>query len=312
MNKEQWLIIGAFFCTYVVWGSTYLANYWAIESIPVFGMAGCRFLVAGTILYLLSFFVGDKERPTLQQWKNAGIIGFLFLTIGVGAVVWAQQWVPTSTTALLISFQPLVVMTMMWVLLDNRPPGRAFIGAAISIGGMALLINQPASMGEGGGGKGIFGILAGLLCWGLGMTISARMDMGKNRFRTSAMQMLVGGTLLLIFSASLGEWAGWSPAQLTARSFFSWAFLVVFGSVVAYTAFNYLLAKVSPDKASTSTYVNPVVAVLLGAWLNKEAISTQTLVAGAVLLTGVWFINTARRVKPTVAPLDGVMKRKGG
>lgn len=294
MNKDQWLIIGAFATTYFVWGSTYLANYWAIDTLPVFGMGGTRFLAAGALLYLISFFKGKQGLPTVRQWANAGLIGLMFLTIGVGAVVWAQQWIPTSTTALIIAFEPLIVMIIMWIFFSNRPPLKAFLGAAISITGMFLLINQPATLAGEGSVKGLIAILSSMLCWAFAMTLSPRLDMGENKFRATAMQMLVGGMVLMAFSLVVNDWAGFRLSQVSTKSAMAWLFLVFFGAILAFSAFNYLLSRVSPDKASTNTYVNPVVAVALGALLNQEVISGQTVVAGAVMLTGVYFIQSAK------------------
>lgn len=295
MNNQKWLIIAAFFCTYVIWGSTYLANYWAIDTIPVFGMGATRFLTAGVLLYLLSQFFGDKASPTVKQWRNAAVQGVLFLTVGVGAVVWAQQYIPTSTTALIISFEPLLVMFLMWGWFRNRPPVKAFIGAGISILGMALLINEPTSFSGPGAAKGLLAILFGMSCWAVGIVLGGKLDMGENKFRATGMQMLTGGFLLLIFSFIVNDWAGWSPNQVSAKSFGAWFFLVTFGAIIAFSAFNYLLRTVSPDMASTNTYVNPVVAVLLGVLLNGETVTGVTVLAGGVLLTGVWFINSAKR-----------------
>ncbi|SER35791.1 EamA family transporter [Neolewinella agarilytica] len=295
MTKEQWLIIGAFACTYFIWGSTYLANYWAIDTIPVFGMGAMRFLVAGVILYAMSFFIGPAGRPSLKQWANASFIGLLFLSIGVGAVVWAQQWVPTSTTALIISFEPLIVMLMMWGLFSNRPPMMAFVGAGVSIFGMYLLIDQPATLSGEGSVKGLLAILLAMSCWGVGMILSPKLDMGKNKFRSNAMQMLTGGGVLLLFSFMIREWAGWSPDQVTPKSFYAWLYLVVFGAILGFSAFNFLLSKVSAEKVSTNTYVNPIVAVLLGGLLNNEIVTGRTMIAGAILLAGVWFINSTKK-----------------
>ena len=278
--KDQYLIIAAFFVTYVVWGSTYLANYWAIDTIPVFGMGGARFLTAGVLLYGISRFAGPQESLRPRQVGNAGLIGVLFLTMGTGTVVWAQQWVPTSTTALIISFEPLLVMLLMWLGFNNRPGGKAFIGAAISIAGMYLLINQPTLLSGEGSTKGVIGILAGMGCWGLGMTLVPRLDMGNNRFKATAVQMLIGGATLMVFSLAVNDWAGWSLDQVSTRSALAFVFLVVFGAILAFSAFNYLLSRVSPDKAATNTYVNPVVAVALGALLNGEVITGRTLSPG--------------------------------
>lgn len=294
MTKEQWLIILAFAITYFVWGSTYLANKWAIDTLPPFGMCGVRFLTAGVLLYGLSFLRGDKTRPTRKQWVNAGYMGFMFLTLGVGIVVWAQQWMDTSMAALLVAFQPLIVMFIMWGVFKNRPPGKAFFGAGISIIGMGLLIGQPQLVAGPAETKALIAVLFAICVWALGMTLNPRLDMGKNNFRSTAMQMLIGGALAMIFSLVIGEWSGWTAENLSWKSILSVSYLIVFGAIVAFSAFNFLMKTVSPEKASTSTYVNPVVAMLLGAMLNNEAVTLQSVVAGIILITGVYFINSSR------------------
>ncbi|MGB3799612.1 MAG: EamA family transporter [Lewinella sp.] len=293
MGRDRLFILLAFFVTYFVWGATYLANYWAIDSIPVFGMGAARFLTAGSILYAFTLLRGDRTLPKPRHALNSAIIGVLLLSVGTGAVVWAQQYIPTSTTSLIIAFEPLVVMLMMWGFLASRPPVKAFFGAFVSICGMTLLITQPIAVGGGESIYGLLGIATGMLCWGAGMLLRQRLDLGENRMRATAMQMLGAGLVLLLFSFAIDEWAGWSWQEVTERSAYAWLFLVVFGSIIAFSAFNYLLGQVSADKVSTNTYVNPVVAVLLGGLLNGEAITVQSMVAGAVLLGGVYFINSA-------------------
>lgn len=294
MTKEQWLIILAFAITYFVWGSTYLANKWAIDTLPPFGMCGVRFLIAGALLYGLSFLRGDKTRPTRRQWVNAGYMGFMFLTLGVGIIVWAQQWMDTSMAALMVSFQPLIVMLIMWGVFRNRPPGKAFFGAGISIVGMALLIGQPQLVAGRNETIALFAVLFSICVWALGMTLNPRLDLGKNNFRSTAMQMLIGGALAASYSLLVGEWKGWSAEAISLKSIFSLSYLIIFGAIVAFSAFNFLMKTVSPEKAATGTYVNPVVAMLLGALLNNETVTLQSVIAGAILITGVYFINSSR------------------
>ncbi len=295
MGRDRLFIILAFFVTYFVWGATYLANYWAIGSIPVFGMGGTRFLTAGLIMYAFTLLRGDFRTPTLREAANSSLIGVLLLSVGTGAVVWAQQYIPTSTTSLIIAFEPLVVMLMMWGVLSSRPPVKAFVGAFISICGMGLLITQPIALSGGEAYKGLLGIATGMLCWGAGMLLRQHLELGENRIRATAMQMISAGLLLLFFSFAIDEWEGWSWQSLTTRSAYAWVFLVVFGSILAFSAFNYLLGKVSADKVSTNTYVNPIVAVMLGGLLNGEVVTAQSMIAGAVLLTGVYFINSSSK-----------------
>ncbi|MGK0450359.1 MAG: drug/metabolite transporter (DMT)-like permease, partial [Neolewinella sp.] len=276
MTKEQWLIILAFAITYFVWGSTYLANKWAIDTLPPFGMCGVRFLIAGVLLYGLSFLQGDKTRPTRKQWVNSGYMGFMFLTLGVGIIVWAQQWMDTSMAALMVSFQPLIVMLIMWGVFRNRPPGKAFLGAGISIVGMGLLIGQPQMVAGPNEIKALIAVLFSICVWALGMTLNPRLDMGKNNFRSTAMQMLIGGALAMSYSLLVGEWNGWSVEAISLKSIFSLSYLIVFGAIGAFSALNFLMKTVSPEKAATGTYVNPVVAMFLGAMLNDEAVSIQS------------------------------------
>lgn len=293
MENERWQIIGAFAVIYFVWGSTYLANYWAIQSIPPFLMCGSRFLGAGLLLFLFTLHRGAPW-PTLKQWTNAGLIGMLFLSVGTGATVWAQQFIPTSLTALIVSFDPLVIMLFMWLLLKSRPAKRALFGALVSIVGVSLLVGQPQLGGNPESYKGLLAISVAFVAWAIGSIYASRLDMGKNRIRGTAMQMIVGGLAVSAFSGAIDETSTWEWTMIDRRSLWSWGYLILFGSIFGYTCFNYLLSKVSPEKVATSTYVNPVVALLLGGWLNNELISTQSLVAGGVMLTGVYFINSAK------------------
>lgn len=305
MTREQWLIIGAFAITYFVWGSTYLANYWAIDSLPPFGMCGVRFMLAGILLYGVSFLTGDKTMPTAKNWRNATFMGVMFLSIGVGGVVWAQQWVDTSMAALLVAFQPLLIMVLLWSFFSTRPPNKAFLGAGISIIGMGLLIGQPQLVAGKAEIIGLAVILLAILTWAFGMILNPRLDLGKNNFRSTAMQMITGGTIAMVFSIAIGEWKGWSFDQLSMKSILATSYLIIFGAIIAFSAFNYLMRNVSPEKAATSTYVNPVVATVLGAALNNEAVTLQSVIAGGILLTGVYFINSSKT--KAVPPVEDII-----
>lgn len=306
MDRERLLLLGAFGVIYFVWGSTYLANYWAIQTIPPFLMCGGRFLLAGLLLYAYTYLFRKRiGAPTLKQWKNAALIGILFLGVGTGATVWAQQFIPTSLTALIVAFDPLLIMLLLWWLIDIRPAGRAFLGAAISIIGVSMLVGQPQLSGSPDSIKGLLAIGTALLAWAVASIYVSRIDMGADRVRATAMQMIAGGVLIFLFSIGKGDLTGFTFAQVDARSFGSWLYLVFFGSILAFSAFNYLLARVSPEKVATSTYVNPVVALLLGGWLNNELITRQSLLAGAIMLTGVYFINSTGGRKKTVVKPTG-------
>jgi drug/metabolite transporter (DMT)-like permease len=293
MNRDQLLLIGAFAVIYFVWGSTYLANYWAIQTIPPFLMCGARFLFAGLLLYAYAkFFRPALAKPaSVAQWANAALIGLLFLGIGTGAAVWSQQYIPTSTAALIVAFNPLLILLFMWGINGSRPHNKAFTGALISIVGISLLVGQPQLSQNADSWKGLLALSSALVAWAIASIYVSRLDMGTDRVR----QMITGGILISLFSLGKGDLNGFSIHQVDARSLLSWLYLVFFGSILAFSSFNYLLMRVSPEKVATSTYVNPLVAMLLGGWLNNELITNQSLLAGGIMLTGVYFINSTKR-----------------
>lgn len=291
MTRERWLIIGAFAVVYIVWGSTYLANYLAIQSIPPFLMSGSRFVFAGLLLYWFSGYYGAR-RPTAREWLNATLIGVLFLTVGTGGVVWAEQYIDTGMAALIVAFDPLLIMFLMWVLIGTRPAWKSILGALVSIAGIILLVEQPRFTDSVMARWGLLAISISLLAWAIASIYISRIQLPSSRLRSTAMQMLGGGAVLLLFSGSIGEFQVFSWQAITFSSAMCWLYLVGFGSLLAFSCFNFLLAKVSPEKVATSTYVNPVVAVLLGWALNNEVVTQQSLLAGALLLAGVFFINS--------------------
>ncbi len=290
-KKEFWLIVGAFAVIYLVWGSTYLANWWAVRSIPPFLLAGIRFFVAGSIMYLVSAGFG-APRPTLNQWKNACFSGVMLFVIGNGAVVWALQYVDSGITALLIAFDPLIVVLMQWKMRNIRPGWNQWIGIFIGLVGMTLLIGQPQFISNTQWIFGTIGVMMAIFSWAYISIWIGRADLPSSPFQSASLQMLCGGVILLIISAFLGDYGKFQIENLTDKAFWSLLYLIVFGSILAFSAFNFLLVNVTPDKVATSTYVNPVVALFLGWWLNHENMSPQSLLASALLLLGVFFINS--------------------
>lgn len=297
--SERWLIIAAFAAVYIIWGSTYLFNYWAIATIPPFLMSGTRFLAAGAILYLWGSW-RREPLPTTRQWRNTSIIGVLFLTIGTGAVVWALQWIDTGMAALIVAIDPLLIMLLLWWLFGQRLRWQGIVGAFIGIIGMTILVGQPQFANTPESRWGLAAIAVALISWAFASIYVSRIDMPDSRLRRSAMQMLAGGAGLMLFSLMVGEATSFRWEMLSLSSGLSWLYLVVLGSIVAFSSFNYLLAKVSPEKVATSTYVNPVVALLLGWALNGESLTGQSILAGLVMLTGVFFINSDKGQKKAV------------
>lgn len=290
-SKEFWLIIGAFAAVYVVWGATYLFNYFAIEVIPPFLMAGTRFLAAGILLFAFLHF-RRTPLPTARQWMWSLVLGILFLSLGSGGLIWAIQFIDTGFAALLVAVDPVVIMALLWAIQGIKPGRKALFGALLGMIGMYLLLGQPQLDAHPKAWMGLVAIGVSLVAWAFASIYVSRLDLPSNRFQRSAMQMLCGGAVLVLFSWWTGEASGFQLTDLNWKAGLSWLYLVGFGSILAFSCFNYLLSKVSPEKVATSTYVNPLVALLLGWAFNNEVINPGALVAGALMLTGVYFINS--------------------
>jgi drug/metabolite transporter (DMT)-like permease len=296
-NRSQLpLILGAFFAIYVIWGSTYLLNKIAVAQLAPFMLAGVRFLVAGILIFAIALALGKSVRITKRQFLNVTLAGFLFLSFGNGIVVWALKYVDSNFAALEISAQPLVILLMMWLIQGKKIQPMSLVGVALGVFGMYLLINQNAVMQQENATAGILMIFSALLAWGYGSLFVGKADLPPNYFVNTGYQMLTGGAILCLMSLAFGE--HWLPLR-SWQTDTSWAMvlLILFGSIVAFTSFNYLLKVVSPEKVATNTYVNPIVAMFLGWYFLDESISIQSISAAIILLTGVYFINSKKKIE---------------
>lgn len=290
-NRDFVLLIVAFAIIYVVWGSTYLINYYAIDTIPPFLMSGSRFIVAGAIMYAISWLRGVPH-PSQRQWRNAALSGVLLLAIGTGGVVWAEQYVATSIAALIVASDPLVVVLLLWFIYKQRPRWNSLLGIFLSIAGVSILVGQDQFTTNQQTFWGVVVIFGSILSWAFASVFIGKADLPKSTIQVAATQMLAGGIFLLFASGISQEYKSFSWAAISLRSIYAWTYLVVFGSIIAFSAFNYLLTKVSPEKVATSTYVNPVIAMLLGWGFNNEQLTSQSLYAALLILIGVFFINS--------------------
>lgn len=293
--SERFIIPLAFAIIYIVWGSTYLANWYAIQDIPPLLMSGSRFFTAGAILYVLSSFF-DKTKATRLQWKNASVSGIMFLAIGTGGMVWAEQFIASSMLALMVAFQPLMVLLLMWQMNGKKPTTRGIFGTMLGMVGMGFLVVQDQFISDQKTLIGLGIIFISLLSWGIASVRVSKIDMPGSKLQGAAMQMLVGGIALLVAGVLIGEAGEFTTSSLTQRGVLSWIYLVIFGSIIAFSAFNFLLVKSTADKVATSNYVNPVVAMLLGWGFNNEIITNQSLIAAVLLIAGVVFINTRKGI----------------
>ncbi len=290
------LIIAAFFAIYVIWGSTYLLNKIAVAELPPFLLAGIRFLTAGLLIFLLATIMGKSLKITKKQLGNTMLAGFLFLSFGNGVVVWALKYVDSNFAALEISAQPLIVLLMMWILQGKKIQPMSLVGVVLGIIGIYLLINQDIVIAQENAWLGIGLIFLAMLAWAYGSLFVQGADFPANYFVNTGYQMFTGGLMLGIISLAFGE--TWSnPLDWQTKTHWAMVLLVLFGSIVAFTSFNFLLKKVSPEKVATNTYVNPIVAMILGAYFLNEAITKQSIVAACILLTGVFFINSRKKLQ---------------
>lgn len=288
-------LLGAFGALYVIWGSTYLAIRYAIETLPPLLMASVRFLVTGTLLYLWARTRG-AARPTRAQWRSAAVVGGLLFVAGNGSVVVAEQWVASGLVALLVASVPLWMVVLDWLWGARlRPSGRVVAGLLLGFAGVAYLAAGTGT--EGSGAHAMAGsvlVVFGSLAWA-GGSIYARHAAVPARPRLwVGMQMLVGGVLLVPVAAAAGELGRFDPGGVSMGSVLALAYLVVFGSLVAFSAYIWLLGVSTPARVSTYAYVNPVVALLLGWALADEPLTFRSLVAAAIIVGSVVLITTER------------------
>jgi drug/metabolite transporter (DMT)-like permease len=294
-SHSRFALVAAFAIVYLVWGSTYLAIRFAIETLPPFLMAAARFLTAGTVLYVWARFVAGAEKPGRAQWWAAAIVGSLLLIGGNGLVVWSELRIPSGVAALLGGTTPLWMVLIDWLRRGGvRPTGQVVLGLLCGLVGLVWLIG-PDSLA--GGGRidpiGVAAVMLSSIAWAAGSIYQRHASMPASPSLSTAMQMLAGGAGLLVVAGALGELPHADVAAMSLRSTLSFLYLVVFGSIVAFSAYVWLLRASTPARVSTHTYVNPIVAVLLGWALADEPLTPRMLVAVAVIVSGVALITLA-------------------
>jgi len=288
-------LIAAFAAVYIIWGSTYLAIRFAVETLPPLLMAGARFLVAGLILLLWAKLREPDTKPTQIDWKTGLISGALLLLGGNGGVVWAEQRVPSGIAALLVAVVPLwMVLLDWWRPRGQRPPMLVFAGLGLGLVGLALLVGPDALSGRGEISiPGAIVLVLASLAWAAGSLYTKHAPKASSSLNAAATQMIAGGLLLVVVAVFAGEPSHMDLAHASSRSILGFLYLLTFGSLVGFTAYVYLLAHTTAAKAATYAYVNPVVAVLLGWAFASEPVTSRTLLAAAVILAGVAIITVA-------------------
>jgi drug/metabolite transporter (DMT)-like permease len=291
------LVWTAILILYLVWGSTYLGIRIAVGSIPPFAMAGVRFAIAGVVLLAVVSVVrrGSMSWPSRREWRDCFIVGALLLGGGMGAVAWAEQTVPSGITALLIAMMPVWVAIFGRVLLGERLPRAAVVGVGAGIVGVAILVGPSLTVDRSLDPAGIAALILSPISWSLGSLFSAnRARLPKDPFLTTGMQMIGGSLVLVVASIASGELRALRPETITADSLVALAYLTVVGSLVAFTAYAWVLRQAPLPLIATYAFVNPVVAVFLGWLILGERIGPRELIAGAVIVVGVALIVAAR------------------
>jgi len=281
----------AFAAIYLIWGSTYLAIRFAIETLPPFSMAAVRFTVAGGILYAIAR--PRSERPTKVNWISAGVVGTLLLAGGNGGVVWAEQWVPSGLAALIVATVPLWMVLFDWLFAGGARPSRTLMaGLLLGLSGVGLLMSSTELGAQSREGLlGGFAVLGASISWAAGSIYARKAALPRSPFLATAMQMIVGGFVLSLMAAIAGEGGELHLSAFSMKSMLALVYLIVFGALIAFTAYIWLLGVSTPARVSTYAYVNPAVAVLLGWLLASERLDARAAVAVLIILSAVALVS---------------------
>lgn len=293
-NPNRLLVILSFISIYLIWGATYLFVVVTLRELTPFLMAGMRFVGAALLIMCFLPFIKSIEIPSRLQVKNSFIAGFLFLVLGNGGMSWALQYIDSGLAALIISAQPMVILFMLWIFQGQKIKLQSLIGVGLGMVGIYILVSQDTMTHSDDYWWGMLAITSCLFTWGYASLFVGKAEMPSNFFMNSALQMSFAGVIMILIGLCTEDVASIDWAGISSATIWSMLFLILLGSIVAFTAFNYLLRYVSPEKVSTSTYVNPIVALFLGWYFLDESITSLSLIATGILLLGVYVINSSR------------------
>ncbi len=322
-TTARWQLLTALAAIYLIWGSTYLGIRYALETLPPFLMAGTRFIMAGSFLLIWQWRRG-VVLPSRVHWRSALIIGGLMIVGGNGGVTWAEQHVPSGLAALMIGAVPVWIVMFDWLAFGGaRPNGWMALGLVGGLTGLALLIG-PA---EFAGGEridlvGAAALVASAISWAIGSLYSRRAPLPAVALQATGMEMLAGGVLQIIVGTLIGEWGKFDPGGVSLRSVLAMFYLGLFGSLVGFSAYIWLLRHTTTARAASYAYVNPVVAVILGWAVAGETVSVRTMLATAIIIGSVVAITShgaqrgtrsrPRPVEPAVVPAAGPSEAGAG
>lgn len=311
MKSKVW---GALIAIYLAWGSTYLAIHFAVESIPPFFMTGVRFLVAGLILYTWRRLAGDPA-PTRAQWRSGAIVGSLLLVGGIGGVTWAEQYVPSGISALLVSATPLwIVLIETFRRGGSRPTWLTTAGVVMGLAGIFILIDPAKTSGQTHGYNllGVAALLLAALSWSIGSIYSRGANLPKSGLLSNGIELIAGGAGSFLLGLVTGEANQLNVAAISLRSVEGLAYLIVIGSLVGYVCYTWLLRVAPTTLVVTYAYVNPLVAVVLGSLLAQEVLTTRVLIAMPLILAAVVLIHTRQTEQKPVGHVQTAIHEPAG
>jgi drug/metabolite transporter (DMT)-like permease len=297
------LLISAFAALYLIWGSTYLGILFAIQSIPPFLMAGARFLFAGLIMFAIARTQGPL-RSTSAEWRTSLIVGACLLLGGNGGVTFSEKFIESGLASLIVATVPIYITLLGWLCgMTPRPAPIVWLGLAGGFAGVAMLMGPALRFsGSSHSAVGMSILLLSSFIWSAGSLYSRTAKHSASPFLAAAQQMFCGGVLLMLVGLFVGEPKNFHPGNISTLSLGAFAYLVFIGAIVGYTAYFWLLRHCEPAKVATYAYVNPIVAVLLGALFAHETVTLRTLLAAALIIGSVALIITVQQLRPKALP----------
>jgi drug/metabolite transporter (DMT)-like permease len=306
-KPARWKILLAFGIIYFVWGATFFAIRVGVREVPPLLYCAMRFVVAGGLVFGWAVARGER-RPTGRQWLSVSLLAFLIFVVDYGCVFWAEQRVPSGITAVMMATIPaFMALSEITILRTQKLTLRLAAALLSGIAGVAVLMSRTidlGSLGKLGGAPidtaGAVALIIGAFCWSVASALARKLPLPESKVMSSGAQMLAGGILLTMISGADGEWRGFHPQAVSASAWIALAYLVFFGSIVAFTAYVWLLHHESPTRVGTYAYVNPVVAVVLGYFLGGEPLGIRTILGSLFIIVSVVAITSTPARKPAV------------
>lgn len=298
-ERPAWKVLLAFAIIYFVWGSTYLAIRVGVREVPPFLLAAMRFLAAGLVLYVWMLAQGERS-PNARQWLSALLLAVLIFVFDYGLLFWAEQRVPSGIAAVMLATIPVfMAMSEIILLRTQRLTLRLAVALLIGLAGVTVLVSHTLDFGGPPIDRaGAVALIVAAVSWSIAAALTRKLPLPPSKVMSSGAQMLAGGVLLAVTAAGLGEFRNFHPAAVSRTAWAALAYLIVAGSIVAFTAYVWLIHHESPTKVGTYAYVNPVVAVLIGYFLGGEALGVRTVMGTICVLIGVIVITTTPARKP--------------